>query len=144
MAEQKLAVSVVTACFAIAYGDELGLAGEPRTQFAGQRCPLPGIAAADAQHQQSRDCTLPELVDENLLAGAGVCRQEERHVGREAAVPDDRRAGEHRHRPENEGTEGGDGHCSGRCSMLITARSPSACRYSMLWMRLRWPAILIF
>ena len=69
---------------------------------------------------------------ETLLLGARMRGQEKGHIGREAGVPDNGRAGQHGEQPEQESTAGRHLHLSSIGSIFITERSPSACRYSML------------
>ena len=132
VAEQEIAVGIKAAGFAVLHRGEFRHFCELTAQFARERGTLRGIAAFDCHHQQTSDGALLQLVDQHLLLGRRPRRQEERHVGGEAAVPDDRGAGQHGEQPEQEGAAAVTGHRLSSASISISERSPSACRYSML------------
>ena len=149
--EQEIAVGRLAVAFAVLDRGEFGPLDEPAAQVARQRRPLGDIAAADRDHEQPGNGPFLELIDQHLLFRCRLGRQEKRHVGREPAVPDDGRPGQHGQQPEQEGAAGGRLHRLSIGSMLITERSPSACRYSMLriWFLLpltmmRWTMAAIF
>ena len=131
VAEEEIAVGRLAVALAVLYRDKFGHFAESTAQLARQGGALRLVAAGDGDHQQTRNNALLQLVDQHLLLGARVRGQEEGHVGREAAVPDNGRPGQHGQQPEQE-SAAGFAHFASSGSMLITARSPSACRYSML------------
>ena len=152
--EQVVAVGVRAAGFAVLDRDEFRQFFQTGAQRARGRRAVGRVAAGDGDHQQARDDAFLQLVDQHLLLGAWFCRQEEGHVGREAAVPDDDGAGQHGQQPQGERAAGWAGHLplpGSTGSILSTTRSPSACRYSMMrtWFLLpvtvmRWTMLAIF
>ncbi len=130
--EQEGTVGILTAGFAILHRDKFGHFCQSTAQVAGNGGALFGIAAFDGQHQETGNDAFLQLIDQHLLFGGRVRGQEKGHVGRETRVPDNGRARQHGEQPEQESTAGRHFHLSSTGSMLITERSPSACRYSML------------
>jgi hypothetical protein len=139
MLDQEVAVDSDGAGFAVPHGNEPGHGGQPAPQVARQGGALARIATGDGEDQQAGNGAGADLIDQNLLPGAGVDGQEKGHVGDEAAVPDDDRAGRHGQQPDHEGAPRDPGHRDSIGSMVNSERSPSACRYSMLRTRPRPP-----
>ena len=132
MLEKKFAVGIVAPCLAILNGGKFGSFFEPPAQIPGKRSPLINITAPDGNHEQARNDAFLDLIYQNLLLGAWMGRQEKGHVGGKPAVPDNCGTCQHRQEPDQENTAGNVVHLPPTGSMLITERSPSACRYSIL------------
>jgi hypothetical protein len=102
MTKEKVAIRLEAGSFAVAHEGELGPLGQTGAQQARQGCPSARIAAAHADHQEPRDGTLTELIDQQLLLAGRADRQKEGNIGREARIGDDENADEHRQQPEQQ------------------------------------------